>query len=149
MGNPVRSFYIRNIILSIKIKQKGKPIKNETTSKTPLYLAFNIEDLEKCSEENIKSIEKHLDSNSYLIGYEPSTLDTKAYKSLKTRNFSNWQDFPNLQRWFCHIESFSSDEQNAFMVQKYGTLKFLFFFLRVDVRVQWILFRIFIFLIVS
>ena len=115
---PLRSCYIRNLILSIKIKQKEKPIKNEKTSKTPLYFAFNIEDLEKCSEESIKSIEKHLDSNSYLIGYEPSTLDTEAYKSLKTRNFSNWQDFPNLHRWFCHIESFSSDEQNAFMVQK-------------------------------
>jgi hypothetical protein len=48
---------------------------NETTSKSPLYLAFKIEDLEKCSEEDIKSIEKHLDSNSYLLGYEPSTLD--------------------------------------------------------------------------
>ena len=83
-----------------------------------MYLAFNIEDLEKCSEENIKSIEKHLDSNSYLLGYEPSALDKDAYKSLKTRKFSNWQDFPNLQRWFCHIESFSSDEQNAFMVEK-------------------------------
>ena len=116
--NAFRSCYIRNLIFSIKIKQKEKPIKNEKTSKTPLYLAFNIEDLEKCSEESIKSIERHLDSNSYLIGYEPSTIDTEAYKSLKTRNFSNWQDFPNLQRWFCHIESFSSDEQNAFMVQK-------------------------------
>ena len=115
---PLRSCYIRNLIFSIKIKQKEKPIKNEKTSKTPLYLAFNIEDPEKCSEESIKSIEKHLDSNSYLIGYEPSTLDTEVYKSLKTRNFSNWQDFPNLHRWFCHIESFSSDEQNAFMVQK-------------------------------
>ena len=147
--NPFRSCYIRNIILSIKIKQNEKPVNNETKSKNPLYLAFNIEDLEKCSEENIKSIEKHLDSNSYLIGYEPSTLDTEAYKSLKTRNFSNWQDFPNLQRWFCHIESFSSDEQNAFMVQKYETLKLFILFLRVDVRVQWILFRIFLFFIVS
>ena len=66
---------MRNLVLSIKIKQKEKPNKNETTSKSPLYLAFNIEDLEKCSEEDIKSIEKHLDSNSYLLGYEPSTLD--------------------------------------------------------------------------
>ena len=116
-------FYLRNLVLSIKIKQKEKPNKNETTSKSPLYLAFNIEDLEKCSEEDIKSIERHLDSNSYLLGYEPSALDKDAYKSLKTRKFSNWQDFPNLQRWFCHIESFSSDEQNAFMVEK--NLKYL------------------------
>ena len=102
----------------MKQKEKEKPNKNETTSKSPLYLAFKIEDLEKCSEEDINSIEKHLDSNSYLLGYEPSTLDKDAYKSLKTRKFSNWQDFPNLQRWFCHIDSFSCDEQNAFMVEK-------------------------------
>jgi len=70
--------------------------------------------LEKCSEEEIKTIEKHLESNSYLTGFEPTTLDKESYKSLKTRNFSNWPEFPNLYRWFCHIESFSTDEQNCF-----------------------------------
>ena len=75
--------------------------------------------MEKCSEDNLKSVENHLESNSYLIGYEPSQFDKEACKGLKTRKFENWQDFPNLQRWFSHIDSFTVDEQNAFTVENF------------------------------
>ena len=107
-----------------KIKQKEKTNKNEAEKpKNLLSQNFNIEDLEKCSEDNLKTLENHLESNSYLIGYEPSILDKESYKSLKSRKFANWETFPNLHRWFLHIESFSVDEQNAFTVEYY-LLKF-------------------------
>ena len=96
--------------------QKAKGESKESSPPKSL-LPFNVEDLTKCSEDSLKVVNAHLESRSYLIGYEPSSLDKDACKNIKGRKSFEGNSFPSLHRWLCHIDSFTAEEQNKFTVR--------------------------------
>ena len=72
--------------------------------------------MKTCNEENILKLEYYLESRSYVLGYEPSSLDRDICIAIKERKISSWQNLPNVERWFNHIKSFSEDDQRRFTV---------------------------------
>ena len=67
-------------------------------------------DLKDCSEAHLRVLDDYLESHSYLKGYELTTVDIDACDSLMGRKSGlHWPDFPHLDRWRNHINSFNAD----------------------------------------
>ena len=106
---------------SNEIKKSKGDGKEQAAPKS--LLPFGIDDLDKCSEEKLSSIESHLENRSYLIDFEPTTLDKEAFVKLKARKKLLPDNlFQNIHRWFRHIDSFSVEEQNKFTVSSMNSL---------------------------
>jgi len=60
---------------------------------------------------DIKALNDHLASRSYVEGYVPSQADVTAFSSLACAPDAQ---FVHVARWYRHIKSYSSDEHKAF-----------------------------------
>jgi len=58
-------------------------------------------------------LDTHLSGSSYLSGYLPSCLDASLSKSLKLPQ-SELSKYPNLNRWFKHLQTFPDSEIKSF-----------------------------------
>lgn len=95
-------------------KQKGK---GSTSTPPQSLLPFPVDNLNQCNETTLKTVDDYLVTRSYLLGVEPSLVDSDALKSLKGRKSGVvWPDYPNLQRWVRHMESFSDEDSKKFLV---------------------------------
>ena len=93
--------------------QKGKGAPQEQPKS---LLPFSVDNLKGCKEDNISLIDSHLESRSYIFDYEPTSLDREVFLGIKDRNITSWQNFPNLERWYNHLKSFSDEDLRRFTV---------------------------------
>ena len=64
---------------------------------------------------NLNDLNDRLSTRSY-IGDEPwpTTLDSSVFDQMVSKNSVNLSSFPNVSRWFKHIQSYDKTEQKSF-----------------------------------
>merc|ERR1711976_1049856 len=92
-----------------KGQPQEKPAKDSTAD-----LPFSLDDIDKCPVENLQALDSHLESNSFLDGFEPSTLDKDTHLGLAKHKAVPWTELINLERWFKHLNSYSDEEKKTF-----------------------------------
>jgi seryl-tRNA synthetase len=103
-------------LASKAIGEKMKKGKGSTSTPPQSLLPFPVDNLNQCNETTLKTVDDYLVTRSYLLGVEPSLVDSDALKSLKGRKSGVvWPDYPNLQRWVRHMESFSDEDSKKFL----------------------------------
>lgn len=65
-------------------------------------------------ENHLQAFDEYLKPRSYICGYLPSAADRQIHNKLLPVNKRQLNNYPNLSRWFGHIDSFSESEQRAF-----------------------------------
>ena len=96
-------------------KSKGQPQEKPAKDSTA-NLPFSLDNIEKSSVENLQALDSHLESNSFLDGFEPSTLDKDTHLGLAKHKTVPWTELINLERWFKHLNSYSDEEKKTFAV---------------------------------
>ncbi len=113
------SFLYRDLsVLNCCVKKNKNVKENSENSEQKSLLPFKLEDLKKPNESCLKAVDEHLSECSYMLGYEASSVDSDVFKSLLPHKaaFSNGESYPNLVRWFGHIQSFSEEQKRKFPV---------------------------------
>jgi len=59
---------------------------------------------------DLKQLEEHLTTRSYIDGYEPSQSDVGVYKALGSAPSST--EYPHAARWYKHITSWEAEHDN-------------------------------------
>lgn len=57
---------------------------------------------------NLVELNKFLEENSYITGFQPSQNDTIVFDHLETKS---WKDHCHIRRWFNHILSFGLERK--------------------------------------
>ena len=99
--------------LFLLLYQKSKGVQEQQPKSV---LPFTTDDFKTSNEDKLKALETYLESRTYLFKYEPSSIDRDVFIGIRDRNLSSWQNFPNIERWYKHIKSFSDEEQRRFTV---------------------------------
>lgn len=68
---------------------------------------------EKWDSNGLQALDGLLSSQSYIYGFEPSSLDAQVYESIKS--VSQIPSYSNVLRWFHHIQSYGND-MKSFLV---------------------------------
>ena len=96
-------------------KGKGQP-QEKPTKDLSAQLPFSLDNIEKSSLQNLQALDTHFETNSFLDGFEPSTLDKDIHQGLSKHQTVPWTDLINLERWFKHLKSYSDEEKKTFAV---------------------------------
>jgi len=59
---------------------------------------------------DLKDLEQHLSTRSYVEGYEPSQADVGVYNAL--RSAPSASEYPHAARWYQHITSYKAEHPN-------------------------------------
>jgi len=94
-------------------KGKGQP-QEKPTKDLSAQLPFSLDNIEKSSLQNLQALDTHFETNSFLDGFEPSTLDKDIHQGLSKHQTVPWTDLINLERWFKHLNSYSDEEKKTF-----------------------------------
>ncbi|XP_059061954.1 histidine--tRNA ligase, cytoplasmic-like isoform X1 [Achroia grisella] len=94
-------------ILLQKIKEQGDLVRKLKAAKEA-----NEKAKKTVKEYDLKEIDRHLCSYSYICGYVPSNCDVELYKSIgKNKDFDRYK---YLRRWWYHMRSYSDSEIELF-----------------------------------
>ena len=84
-------------------KNKGKP--DPGTGPSPeSALPFALQELR--TADGLAKLDAHLDERSYVLGFEPSHLDTAALAEVSAGKDKSLEQWDNVRRWRAHIQSF-------------------------------------------
>ncbi|XP_044727919.1 histidine--tRNA ligase, cytoplasmic [Chrysoperla carnea] len=96
------------------IKEQGDLVRKLKAAKESKDKEINgLSEIINLEEKHLNILDKILRNFSYICGYTPTKIDQLIFKNVKSiDNFH--EKYSNFIRWYNHINSFSSIEQNNF-----------------------------------
>jgi glutathione S-transferase len=68
-------------------------------------------DLSKVDERLLQGLESHLETKSYIAGFEPTAADCRMFEAVAVKFPADAELFPHVFRWHKHIQSFGGERK--------------------------------------